>query len=285
MATFNGKKFLEAQIESILQQEYVEIEIDVLDDGSTDGTLEMLEEMLLMGKIHSLHKSNHIGPTEAFFKLLVQAEQADFYAFSDQDDIWLPSKLRAQVAFITDSFPTLVICNRRCFDKSGKSLQKREIKKFSPSWENALVQNLAFGNTQVFNHALLEVVRNHLAKIQHYDSYIYLLASLFGNTVLVPQELVLYRLHANNSIGIKPRKFATMIINAKNFVNQVQAIVDSFEKIPNKRVLLNHIRAVNDPYLIRRVYYSWTSPAHRYPWFENYLWRICAPGLKYFFKS
>lgn len=66
--------------------------------------------------------------------------------------------------------------------------------------------------------------------------------------MLVPQELVLYRLHANNSIGIKPRKFATMIINAKNFVNQVQTIVDSCEKIPNERVLLNHILAVNEKF-------------------------------------
>lgn len=144
MATFNGKNFLESQIESILQQKCVEIEIDVLDDGSTDGTLEMLEEMLLIGKIHSLHKSNHIGPTEAFFKLLVEAEQADFYAFSDQDDIWLPSKLRSQVAVIIDTIPTLVICNRRCIDENGKSLQKREIKKFNPSWENALVQKPSF---------------------------------------------------------------------------------------------------------------------------------------------
>ena len=92
MSTWNGEKYLQAQIDSILKQEGVQVKLIVRDDGSSDATAAILEEYQQAGKL-SWHAGKNLGYTASFMELCKNAPSADYYAFSDQDDIWLPEKL------------------------------------------------------------------------------------------------------------------------------------------------------------------------------------------------
>ena len=89
MSTYNGEKYIQEQLESILTQTYHNIKIYVRDDGSSDQTLEILKKYENENKIILLKGTNK-GFIGSFLTLLKECEEADYYAWCDQDDIWLP---------------------------------------------------------------------------------------------------------------------------------------------------------------------------------------------------
>ena len=92
LSTYNGEKYVGAQIHSILTQNYKNIEIVVRDDGSKDKTVEIIKEYMQKYSNIVLHQGENLGFIKSFFELL-KYEDADYYAFADQDDIWLPNKI------------------------------------------------------------------------------------------------------------------------------------------------------------------------------------------------
>lgn len=102
ISTFNGEKYIEEQILSIFEQKNVEIHITVRDDGSKDNTVSILN--LLAQKNPNKIKvicGENIGYRKSFMIGLKKSEEADYYAFSDQDDVWLPNKLDIAVKKIS----------------------------------------------------------------------------------------------------------------------------------------------------------------------------------------
>ena len=96
ISTYNGKKYLKEQLDSILNQTYPNIEIVIRDDGSTDSTLELVKEYQEKHSNIRLKEGTNIGFIKSFFKLLEMAD-ADYYAYCDQDDIWLENKIELAV--------------------------------------------------------------------------------------------------------------------------------------------------------------------------------------------
>ena len=94
MCTYNGEKHLQEQINSIKSQKGVSVSIYVRDDGSKDKTIEILKDYQNSGDLIWFQGEN-IGPAVGFMELLYQTANKDFdyFAFSDQDDIWLDTKL------------------------------------------------------------------------------------------------------------------------------------------------------------------------------------------------
>lgn len=98
MATYNGKKYIEKQLDSILSQIGVCVALHVYDDASTDGTKEILQEYekLYCNMTCTFAKENK-GYKNSFWHLLKNAQQAEYYAWADQDDIWNKNKLQSAV--------------------------------------------------------------------------------------------------------------------------------------------------------------------------------------------
>ena len=92
LSSYNGEKYIEEQIDSVLQQKGVEVRILVRDDGSNDKTVDILEMLYKKGKIN-FYKGENIGYAKSFLNLLTHDNKADYYAFCDQDDFWLSNKL------------------------------------------------------------------------------------------------------------------------------------------------------------------------------------------------
>lgn len=92
LSTYNGEKFLEEQLQSLIQQKNVEVRILVRDDGSTDGTVSILDRWK-NDRLLNWYTGDNVGAGKSFVDLLFKVPQSDYYAFCDQDDVWLPNKL------------------------------------------------------------------------------------------------------------------------------------------------------------------------------------------------
>lgn len=93
LSTYNGERYLVEQLQSLVDQKGVEVELLVRDDGSKDSTTAILDEWQSK-KLLSWYKSGNLGPGKSFMHLLQTASPGSYYAFCDQDDVWLPEKLR-----------------------------------------------------------------------------------------------------------------------------------------------------------------------------------------------
>ena len=92
MSTYNGEEFVAEQMDSILNQTYKNIEIIVRDDGSKDSTTKIIKEYQKKYKNIKLYEGENLGFIKSFFELLKLVE-ADYYAYADQDDIWIENKI------------------------------------------------------------------------------------------------------------------------------------------------------------------------------------------------
>ena len=212
LATYNGERFLSEQLDSIRTQKHSNWTLTVSDDGSTDYTCGIVTQFAssVSQKVTLLSQQGpSLGPTANFFRLIGHAainSEDDLIAFCDQDDVWFNDKLERAVQWHTSycEIPVRLYCSRTQFVTDqlapiGLSPQLRR----APSFENALVQNIASGNTMVISTQVLAALRqinpNH--SVWH-DWTTYLVATaLDGKIEFDDKPSLLYRQHANNVIG------------------------------------------------------------------------------------
>ena len=210
MGTLNGESFLRKQLDSIERQTFGTWTLWISDDGSTDRTIEVLNEY----RIHWGEKKIHLmrGPrngSAANFLNLISNDGilADFYAFCDQDDVWEADKLERAFGSLKafDQNALLLYCSRtRVIDENDNTIGLSPLFLKKPSFNNALVQNIGGGNTMVFNNA----TRHLLAKMDlravpvAHDWWTYLVVSGSGGIVFYDQyPTVKYRRHNGNLMG------------------------------------------------------------------------------------
>lgn len=202
MSTYNGEKYLREQIDSLLAQKYEPIEILIRDDGSKDGTCEIIKEYAKrFDNIKPFYEEN-LGVNGSFFTLLSYSD-ADYIAFCDQDDIWLPEKIEKAVNRLSNTTkPTLYCSNKILVDSDGNTIKANDFKRLKPGFKNALVESICTGCTIVMNRKLADDVRSNIPKqaIIH-DWWVYLVASYTGNVIYDKGAYIKYRQHANNVLG------------------------------------------------------------------------------------
>lgn len=227
LATYNGVRFLDEQLTSLSEQQNVDVEVLVNDDGSSDGTLEILWKWRDRGLIVSISESIGLGSTKAFLKLLQECDEEPYVAFCDQDDIWEKDKLTSQLNFVGGAVPIMSICSRMYIDDSGNKIGRPKVLRNSPSFENACFENIAPGNTTLLNNAAIKIVNSiKNPPVNHYDSWIYLLISTFGKVNYCPLYLVRYRIHSANSVGLRKISYGKSIQGIKNFLSQQEFLVE-----------------------------------------------------------
>lgn len=205
LSSYNGEEFIAEQIDSILEQKDVRVTLFVRDDGSKDGTMNVLTEYEKQGKI-VLIKGSNVGPSKSFFSLLETISGFDWYAFSDQDDVWAPNKIINAVKFLQkqdNSKPCLYHSNLEIVDKNLKfyrysHLTKRNIdNKYTSLWLNE-----ATGCTIVINDIARNLIVMHLPNyaIMH-DAWMYMVCKMFGIVVYDEFSYIKYRQHGANVVG------------------------------------------------------------------------------------
>lgn len=233
MSTYNGEKYVSKQLDSILSQKDIEVHILIRDDGSSDATCSILQEYKnkFPDLIECVHGEN-IGWRKSFFTLADTARQNypqyNYYAFADQDDIWLPEKLKRGVY----SLQTLpdgpnLYCSNLTNYKDGVQLGNLRNVKINPSIKGCLIRNYATGCTMVFNRDMLELVCKEIPQIIiAHDYWFYMVACLCGHVVIDEESFILYRLHDNNQVGFKSGFFEIW----KRRLSSVSGLLNSHEK-------------------------------------------------------
>ncbi|CAI8773680.1 MULTISPECIES: glycosyltransferase family 2 protein [Pseudomonas syringae group] len=210
MCTYNGAAYLREQLESFAAQTFSDWVLYVSDDASTDDTLRILSDYQVLWGNQRLVIFN--GPCKGFaenFISLVQRPEieADYFAFSDQDDVWFSDKLERSVnrlEHLDSSKPALYCSRTRLVDADLKVIGVSPLFSKPPSFKNALVQSLAGANTMLINQTargLLVRLPEHSPLIAH-DWLTYLLVTGCGGEVCYDAQPCLdYRQHSGNLIG------------------------------------------------------------------------------------
>ncbi|HGK5902018.1 TPA: glycosyltransferase family 2 protein [Streptococcus agalactiae] len=211
MATYNGEKFLAQQIESIQKQTFKEWNLLIRDDGSSDKTCDIIRNFTAKdSRIRFINENEHhnLGVIKSFFTL-VNYEVADFYFFSDQDDVWLPEKLSVSLEAAkhkASDVPLLVYTDLKVVNQELNILQDSMIRAQSHHANTTLLpeltDNTVTGGTMMINHALAEKWFTPNDILMH-DWFLALLAASLGEIIYLDLPTQLYRQHDNNVLGAR----------------------------------------------------------------------------------
>lgn len=217
LAAYNGKKYIAEQINSILEQTEKEWILYIHDDGSKDGTDEIIKEYAqhYPDQIFVLDGKPTGGAKQNFFYLFSQVE-APYYMCCDQDDVWLPEKIsmtRKQMSQLEKNetdVPCLVFTELKVVDEnlniiSEKMSDYQGLDCKTLTLNRALIQNVVTGCTMMVNRAM----RDEFNKLSDYtdvlmhDWWAFLVAAKFGRIVFTETATILYRQHSKNGVGAK----------------------------------------------------------------------------------
>lgn len=207
LSTYNGSQYLRQQLDSLYEQTYSNLRILVRDDGSSDGTVSLLEAEQIKRRIDVLTGCDNLGPALSFFELLRQAAltETEYVAFCDQDDVWLPQKVERAVATlqgIAAHRSAMYCCRIEMVDECLNFVAWGDVPR-KIGFGNALVENIATGCTIMLNRAAIDFLCECVpTNAQMHDWWCYLVMSCFGSVIFDPVAQIKYRLHSNNTIGV-----------------------------------------------------------------------------------
>ena len=201
MATYNGAAFLREQLDSILCQLAPDDELIVSDDGSTDGTLDIIASYGdARIKVFRHERDPRIKRTSdivgANFQYALEQAGGDYIFISDQDDIWLPDKVEKMSAGLQNK--ALVACNARILS-DGEVTDRCIYRDKLPVKNFVLRRGKYYGCCMAFKAEMLRYVLPFPARLPLYDYWIGCISEVVGGVDYIPEPLVLHRVHASNT--------------------------------------------------------------------------------------
>ena len=202
MATYNGEKYLEEQLDSIYAQSYENIEVVVTDDCSTDKTVEILEAYHISHGLKYFVNEKTLGFVKNFEKAMALCT-GKYIALSDQDDVWETNKINTLYHHIKDAL--LIHSDASLIDEIGEvvgsSYTQNSQKVFRRNIMGYFFNNDVTGCTMMFSKQLLSTVLPMPENIISHDWWLAIQAKQKGKVTYIPDVLVRYRQHVNNQIG------------------------------------------------------------------------------------
>ena len=217
MSTFNGASYIREQLDSILAQTYQDIELVCVDDVSTDSTFAILTEyqILYPEKVRIFQNSKNVGSRKTFERGVLLAA-GRYIAFSDQDDFWLPGKLRVLFDEIQkDQNLAFVYSNSELVDENLKTLKARTWEETASlftgnSFYGVLNDNTIMGCSMLADAAFAKACAPFPATGLHHDWYLAVMALGCNRPILfVNQVLFKYRRHSKNQVNRMRKKGST----------------------------------------------------------------------------
>lgn len=208
LSSYNGEKFISEQISSIFDQVGVEVHLLIRDDGSKDSTCSVIEN--LADPRITLIKGNNIGCIDSFSSLIKEAsfliDQYDYFAFSDQDDVWLSDKLISGVNVLTKQrnniAPLLYACNLNIVDADNNFIRISHQADITLRKGAFLIDSKFPGCAMIFNSSALKLYQSNPPRGGLYhDHWLTLICLYFGKVIYDSIPHINYRQHANNVLG------------------------------------------------------------------------------------
>lgn len=264
MATYNGKKYLSEQLESIFAQKSVLVEILVRDDGSKDGTRNLLDEYKKSGRLQ-WYTGEHLNVARGYFDLMKMALKfdADYIAFADQDDVWDSDKLYIATQFLDSvdrKVPALYYCGQRLVDGELNFIANHELNNHRTLITRFVLSDFA-GCTGVFNRALLEAVIEYEPQYMlMHDTWILKVCLCLGGKVFVDTKPHMnYRQHGGNTVGLG-RSLSAYIKQVNQYLNeyhveaQMHELLNGYEDrmVPQYKALAKQICEYRKSFRIKK---------------------------------
>ena len=231
MATYNGEKFLEKQLESLSKQTRLPAELVICDDTSTDATVDIIKRFseTALFPVKLVVNAGRLGWRKNFLKAASLCA-SEYIAYCDQDDIWLPEKLAIVQSYLENERPTLLQHGCRTIDSAGAIISgplTYEHLERDTLWRHSYGLNQVFHRSLVEFFDLWEFSEDHFHSDQRmaHDQFVFFLSSLLGQTLTIKDVLLYYRQHGNNAVGFVP---------AKNHGGIARSLLGAFKNIRNR---------------------------------------------------
>lgn len=266
LSTFNGEHYLAQQLNSICNQTFSNWQVLIRDDGSNDNTRQIIDNFIKLypEKFRILsYKDDNIGIV-ASYSILVQSTNTHYILFCDQDDVWLPDKIKyVMCAMINAEYkygtftPILIHTDLHIVDKNLQNISYSlwNYQGIKPHLDiqpyQLLAQNEVTGCTILINRPLAMLAAPFPKEAVMHDWWLALVASLFGHIIPLNKSKILYRQHSKNSIGANKWNFHKTLYlfhHAENIrtnillsIQQAQAILDNYHEqinLKNKEQLI-----------------------------------------------
>lgn len=211
LSTYNGERFLEELLNSVIMQEQVDVDLLIRDDGSSDGTLDIIEKYKSKVNI-KCYKGENVKTANSFKQLIYMANDTyDYYALCDQDDVWKSSKLISGIRLLEGiDHPALYSSACEIVDENLNYIKLGGDKK--NDFMNPLYDMVMYGTagcTFVFNKQLLIKLKEHdITSISMHDTWISFVCYAVGGYMYSDENTyILYRQHGTNVIGANNKSF------------------------------------------------------------------------------
>lgn len=187
LSAYNGERYIAEQVDSILHQTYPNLHLYIRDDCSTDGTLQVLEQYREDPRVTLIRGSENLGYPEGFYELLRTVTDADYYSFSDQDDVWEPDKIARAVTGLSrrnPNLPAMFFANYEIYDEKLNFIRLSPCLRTKPGFLNSLYACLGLGFTIVLNTPAKKMITNQRSVYgETKDVWIGMLCSAFGEII------------------------------------------------------------------------------------------------------
>lgn len=284
LCTYNGDKYLEQQLNSIINQTYKDWVIYASDDNSNDRTLEILLNFQNTYGHNRIIITNGPNKNNAAFNFLFTLNKFyynnNYFAFCDQDDIWHKDKLERAIAFFlknnqSEDTPKLFCSSTRYISKNGEFLQNSYIFKLKPNFKNALVQSIAGGNTMLFNKSAAKIIlrTNDFQNLVAHDWWLYILVSAYEGVIFYDKiPTVDYRQHNNALVG-ENRSILAKVKRIRNLLNgrfkswtdynlkMLNPLYDDFSS--SSKQAFDFFKLIKCSSFIKRIYFFYKSGIRR----------------------
>jgi glycosyltransferase involved in cell wall biosynthesis len=246
ISTYNGEKFLNEQIDSVLSQVCVQVDLLIRDDNSTDASVRIIQEYMKHHSNISLIESTvNLGACKSFLNLLSNCSlDYDYYAFCDQDDVWMENKLYKAIEYMKGD--NLGVAQLYC---SAASVTNEELNTIfvlnnditKLDIYRSVADNRTVGCTTVFNRALIDIFRKTYHIVNHeilmHDQWLYLLCSAFGEVYFDTNSYIYYRQHSTNVLGVN---------SEANLTNRIRKALDVELINLKKRKIISQLMNLKD---------------------------------------
>ena len=269
VATYNGEKYIRAQLLSLLFQSHEAIRVLVHDDGSTDATREIVREIAAKdSRVKLIEDGVTCGNASENFMHLLKFSSADAVMFCDQDDIWFDNKVAVMLERLKINEPSVpqVIYSESYAWYADRGIDGKAMNTHPTDLKSFLFLNGAFqGCATLFNGAMRDFLRHWQGPLWMHDHTLALIALSLGRVTYLSTPLMLYRRHPESVTGKFPLRgdVRTALIAHRATPVVCQGSYEAVERFLNlyggklsqkNRYILREYLKMRDDSFIKRVF-------------------------------
>lgn len=234
ISTYNGERYIEEQLQSVLAQTYENIVIHIRDDGSSDRTRGILEQYKDNPRI-DLFWGEQLGYGKSFLTLLEQADEGDYWAYCDQDDVWLPEKIETAIHWMSKQDSTKPCLFHSAYYNTDESLNPFEIVEkptYRFDFPRAITECIYLGFSEVMNAPLRSLVlKGDKSNLVTHDWWTELIAIKYGNVEYDNRPMTYHRRLDDSVSGGAMKQRLCWLKRAWKGNAEIRSCTQEFERV------------------------------------------------------